>query len=773
MNRLFGPSKPKSKPSQDVTAELRNAPEEPERSLTSMIGYLSATKLEDWSFVLEVCDRASLNEANAKEAVKALRSEFKYGQPHAQLAAAKLWAIMLRSSTDTFISQSRQRKFLDALEEVIKSGRTTPVVTDRLLEIIAAAAYTSGRHTTENGSEKDGFRGLWLRVKPDDKPDEGIPFDSEDAMFRPPLARTSTYENGAIVPAIALQQASPLPAENFAPVRHKPAGTRNRIIPHDEDIRRLFQECRMAVGNATLLSEALLTCTPSSLKNNAFIKEFHQKCESSQKLVFAQIEWATAQAEQSRVKRNAEREQRGEDGDDETIEEQLLGALLGANEELLYALRQHDDLLFLLRQDEDLFQIKKQSRKDIRMDPREIVQHQQQAEHLPVAHGVDASRSRSPSPARSVSGSPPSHGGHGSNVGHSHSQSYQGTLGVVGVYTTHQGSHTNVNQPTQPHGQQGTVYANAPYTDQGHGQTNTNQYRSPPEHSIPSLPPPLKAPFGPRAPSNFSLRSRPPYPNRNSRPNDDFSNNAQYSQVDGGHHGGASSIVLTHTETDGGSYGDHAVNGQQQGTELDSPPRGPPEELIESGQSSPVLNDQLLATVESGRTTPILTDQLPAIVAATSDSMSVCLYPSGIADSQLECREDQCLFPTGDRDLDRFFGIPSVAGEESGAINDGRSLQTRHSNLDQPDVSSKVVAVLNEASCVEISGGVFNNAGNDIHNYLTDQQVHYYSTTLPPSPAQKGSGKEWKHIWQMALLYVGLGVAIGVIPTAILKWIGR
>jgi hypothetical protein len=42
------------------------------------IGYLTATASEDWSLVLEVCDRASASEANAKEAVKALRREFKY-----------------------------------------------------------------------------------------------------------------------------------------------------------------------------------------------------------------------------------------------------------------------------------------------------------------------------------------------------------------------------------------------------------------------------------------------------------------------------------------------------------------------------------------------------------------------------------------------------------------------------------------------------------------------------------------------------------------------
>jgi hypothetical protein len=42
-----------------------------------VIGYLTATASEDWDLVLEVCDRASASEANAREAVKALRREFK------------------------------------------------------------------------------------------------------------------------------------------------------------------------------------------------------------------------------------------------------------------------------------------------------------------------------------------------------------------------------------------------------------------------------------------------------------------------------------------------------------------------------------------------------------------------------------------------------------------------------------------------------------------------------------------------------------------------
>ena len=42
------------------------------------LGYLTATSSEDWGLVLEVCDRASSNETNAKEAIRALRREFKH-----------------------------------------------------------------------------------------------------------------------------------------------------------------------------------------------------------------------------------------------------------------------------------------------------------------------------------------------------------------------------------------------------------------------------------------------------------------------------------------------------------------------------------------------------------------------------------------------------------------------------------------------------------------------------------------------------------------------
>jgi hypothetical protein len=44
----------------------------------SLLGYLIATSAEDPALIRYVCKRASATEANAKEATKALRREFKY-----------------------------------------------------------------------------------------------------------------------------------------------------------------------------------------------------------------------------------------------------------------------------------------------------------------------------------------------------------------------------------------------------------------------------------------------------------------------------------------------------------------------------------------------------------------------------------------------------------------------------------------------------------------------------------------------------------------------
>ncbi|KAM6493422.1 hypothetical protein JOM56_011556 [Amanita muscaria] len=316
-----------------------------EAELTRMIGYLTATASEDWMLVLEVCDRASNNETNAKEAVRALRREFKYGEPAAQLSAARLWAIMSRNCSGVFVAETSSRKFISTLEELIASTRTSPVVRERLLDVVAAAAY--------NSSKDSSFRNLWRRVKPADKPEEGIPFELDDEMINPPTAnlRRSQIETNAspVTPSIPLPS-NTLNVRPSTPSRRRRSPGRGRIISLEEDIRRLFQECHIGMGNAALLSDALVACKPERLKTDPVIREFYVKSRASQELIDSQIPWATAGAEHSRMSQSRTSQllrptnDPHADDEEQTIEERLLGDLLKANEELQSVLKQYKDL---------------------------------------------------------------------------------------------------------------------------------------------------------------------------------------------------------------------------------------------------------------------------------------------------------------------------------------------------------------------------------------------------------------------------------------------
>ena len=76
---------------------------------------------------------------------------------------------MLRNSSELFVHQCSKAKFLDTLEDVLISQRTSPVVRERLVDVLAAAAYASSGAPHKNES---GFRLLWRKVKPPGKPDE-------------------------------------------------------------------------------------------------------------------------------------------------------------------------------------------------------------------------------------------------------------------------------------------------------------------------------------------------------------------------------------------------------------------------------------------------------------------------------------------------------------------------------------------------------------------------------------------------------------------------
>ncbi|KAJ6524487.1 hypothetical protein B0H19DRAFT_1243914 [Mycena capillaripes] len=135
-----------------------------QNELTRKIGFLCATASEDCTMVLDVCHQASATEVNAKEAVRALRREFKYGEPAGQLAATR----------------STSAKILSTLQDLLVSSRTSPVVRERVIDVVAAAAYAN------RANPDAGICKLWRDVKPSDNPEEGVPIDSENPMFNLP-----------------------------------------------------------------------------------------------------------------------------------------------------------------------------------------------------------------------------------------------------------------------------------------------------------------------------------------------------------------------------------------------------------------------------------------------------------------------------------------------------------------------------------------------------------------------------------------------------------
>ncbi|KAH9025582.1 hypothetical protein EDB85DRAFT_2149666 [Lactarius pseudohatsudake] len=375
---------------------------------------VTATSSEDWAVVLEVCERASAAKANAKEAAKALRREFKYGEAPQQLSAAR---VRIQPVIFTFFDL-----FMDTLEDVLTLQRTSPVVRERLLDVLAAAAYASFATSLKNESS---FRLLWMKVKPPGKPDEGVPFDPDDAMFNPPSPRRSSAFSptpgyppvhpqslqSPAVPNVQPQTPPPpqpqpqtqTPQQPTRPKREAPnQSLLQRIIPPEEDMRRLSEGKGHNQGRNPL--------------------HFRRITYPG---VARKIPWATAGADRSHAAREAQQQQQlqqqrtikrrnsphrqnqkqgnGEDSPVEpTPKEQLLGALLEATGALRVArLRRHRTFIGIERETLERSRQVRLDRSRSGVDDRGYVHH---LDIMPPSLGLS---SRSPSPSPSPSPNPP------------------------------------------------------------------------------------------------------------------------------------------------------------------------------------------------------------------------------------------------------------------------------------------------------------------------------------------------------------------------------
>ncbi|KAI0362738.1 EF-hand [Trametes cingulata] len=140
-----------------------------------------------------------------------------------------------------------------------------------------------------------------------------------------------------------------LPPDGPPPVPHSPSfpqaaqvrpaastssSSQPPIISPEDDIQRLFNVCKVGRGNAELLQEVLVYAKPQELRDD-ITKELLGRARASQDLIGSQIPWATTEAERSR---------RAATTPAETIQEQLLAALLAAHEQLTETLKMYEDL---------------------------------------------------------------------------------------------------------------------------------------------------------------------------------------------------------------------------------------------------------------------------------------------------------------------------------------------------------------------------------------------------------------------------------------------
>jgi len=161
---------------------------------------------------------------------------------------------------------------MDTVEYVILSPTTSPVVRKRLMDVLAGAAFTF------HGPGKEGFQSTWKRVRPLNKPKDGIPFDMDDPMFVPTQDHRLRTLTSPVSQVAYVNTPNPPQVHRSNTRRQDSDQSRHRTLPKprrktvEEHMRRLFEECEMVVYNSIILNAALADDTPDSFRSNPVIK---------------------------------------------------------------------------------------------------------------------------------------------------------------------------------------------------------------------------------------------------------------------------------------------------------------------------------------------------------------------------------------------------------------------------------------------------------------------------------------------------------------------
>ncbi|GAA5990346.1 hypothetical protein JCM10908_007327 [Rhodotorula pacifica] len=291
------------------------------------IGWSVAMNTFDYAYLLELADYLASSANASKEAAKALTKEFKHASPPAQERAVRLTGILFRNTDTRFRQQVAQKKFLAALTGLVSSPTSPPPVKLMVFRVLSPLAYE-----TRNDSDLSSITHAYDSLLSDPKtrptpetlgaegydpalfPPHGAPLDPDDPLLRPEALLANGTGGRARRPR---PERFPTGLEQMQDLRKRAIEGRgyaamltdaviNAEEEEDKERRRRSAEGLPAVPLPTHGEDGQEREVRTGLEANEVVQEIHAKLLEVQDFLTSNLEWAAAQANQSRAKADAE-----------------------------------------------------------------------------------------------------------------------------------------------------------------------------------------------------------------------------------------------------------------------------------------------------------------------------------------------------------------------------------------------------------------------------------------------------------------------------------
>ncbi|GAA5862036.1 hypothetical protein JCM3774_006148 [Rhodotorula dairenensis] len=296
------------------------------------IGWSVAMTAFDYGYLLELADYLASSGSASKDAAKALTKEFKHATPPAQERAVRLTGILFRNTDTRFRQQVAQKKFLAAMTALVSSPTSPPPVKLMVFRVLSPLAYE-----TRNDSDLSSITRAYDALLSDPKtrptpesvgaegydpalfPPHGAPLDPDDPLLRPEalLANGGGARSGARRPRT---ERFPTGLEQMQDIRKRAVEGRGYAamladaVVHAEEEEDKERKRRSAQGLPPMEQFAAVTDQDdqerevrTGLEANEVVQEIHGKLLEVQDFLTSNLDWAAAQASQSRTRADAER----------------------------------------------------------------------------------------------------------------------------------------------------------------------------------------------------------------------------------------------------------------------------------------------------------------------------------------------------------------------------------------------------------------------------------------------------------------------------------